>query len=386
VGVSGSVTPHPHLEPRSSADFPYPPTIEHPVSAWIDKTCKELGYHPLRVPRAILPVKAGARDACAYSGYCGSFGCSTNAKGSARAALIEPALATGRCDLRPHAKVFQLQSDAKGRVTRADYYAADGQTRSVSAHLFVVACQAIETSRLLLSSPGPAHPDGLGNRHGQLGRNLVFSAGGDMTYIQLALGTILARFLIGYFFIPAYYEREIYSPYEYMGRQLGPRVKNITTGLFMIGGILAQGARVYIAAKALQVVTGTDVTTSIVIIGVVSIGWTIMGGITTVVWTDAIQFLLFVVGAVAAVAFGDQAAVKAQLAHPEHEIFAKIMFAVIFGGAGRDFFFAKITREFLHLGQFFWQLEVHRLSLARFSMPRSGRARLALQPALPISF
>ena len=132
---------------------------------------------------------------------------------------------------------------------------------------------------------------------------LVFSAGGDMTYIQLALGTILARLLIGYFFIPAYYEREIYSPYEYMGRQLGPRVKSITTGLFMIGGILAQGARVYIAAKALQVVTGTDVVTSIVIIGVVSIGWTMMGGITAVVWTDAIQFLLFVVGAVAAVAF-----------------------------------------------------------------------------------
>jgi len=132
---------------------------------------------------------------------------------------------------------------------------------------------------------------------------LVFSAGGDMTYIQLALGTILARFIIGYFFIPAYYTREIYSPYEYMGRQLGPRVKNITTGLFMIGGILAQGARVYIAAKALQVVTGTDVTTSIVIIGAVSVGWTIMGGITTVVWTDAIQFLLFVIGAVAAVAF-----------------------------------------------------------------------------------
>ena len=132
---------------------------------------------------------------------------------------------------------------------------------------------------------------------------LVFSAGGDMTYIQLALGTILARFVIGYFFIPVYYEREIYSPYEYMGRQLGPRVRNVTTGLFMIGGILAQGARVYIAAKALQVITGTDVTTSIVIIGAVSIGWTVMGGITTVVWTDAIQFLLFVFGAVAAVVF-----------------------------------------------------------------------------------
>lgn len=132
---------------------------------------------------------------------------------------------------------------------------------------------------------------------------LVFSRGGDMTYIQLALGTILARVVIGYFFIPVYYQHEIYSPYEYMGNQLGPRVRNLTTGLFMIGGILAQGARVYIAAKALQVITGTDTTTSIVIIGVVSIGWTIMGGITTVIWTDAIQFVLFTVGAVAALAF-----------------------------------------------------------------------------------
>lgn len=132
---------------------------------------------------------------------------------------------------------------------------------------------------------------------------LVFSQGGDMTYIQLALGTIAARFVIGYLFIPVYYRREIYSPYEYMGDQLGARVRNITTGLFMIGGILAQGARVYIAAKALQVITGTDTATSIVIIGIVSIGWTIMGGITTVIWTDAIQCLLFTLGAVAALIF-----------------------------------------------------------------------------------
>ena len=132
---------------------------------------------------------------------------------------------------------------------------------------------------------------------------IVFSAGGDMTYIQLALGTILARFIIGYFFIPVYYQREIYSPYDYMGHQLGPRVKNITTLLFMLGGILAQGARVYIAAKALQVVTGADIATSIVIIGAVSVAWTVMGGITTVIWTDAIQFLLFTFGALAALYF-----------------------------------------------------------------------------------
>lgn len=129
---------------------------------------------------------------------------------------------------------------------------------------------------------------------------IVFSKGGDITYLQMAFGTIIARFIIGYFFIPVYYEREIYSPYDYMGNQLGNRVKKITSALFMIGAILAQGARVYIAAKALQVITGTDIVLSIIIIGGVSMLWTIIGGITTVIWTDAIQFLIFAVGAILA--------------------------------------------------------------------------------------
>ncbi|MBN2092610.1 sodium/solute symporter [candidate division KSB1 bacterium] len=132
---------------------------------------------------------------------------------------------------------------------------------------------------------------------------IVFSKGGDITYLQMAFGTIIARFVIGYFFIPAYYEREIYSPYDYMGNQLGYRVKKITSALFMVGAILAQGARVYIAAKALQVVTGTDITLSIILIGAVSMLWTIIGGITTVIWTDAIQFLIFAVGAILALVY-----------------------------------------------------------------------------------
>jgi choline dehydrogenase-like flavoprotein len=189
VGVSGRVTSHPQLEPRSTPDFPYPPTLEHPVSAWIDQACRELGHQPLPVARAILPQRADARDACSYSGYCGSYGCSTNAKGSARAALIEPALATGHCDLRAHSKVYRLVSDPKGRVVEARYYDREGSSHKVRAKLFVVACQAIESARLLLSSPGPAHPEGLGNRFGQLGRNLLFSAGGSgsgyFTYSKL---------------------------------------------------------------------------------------------------------------------------------------------------------------------------------------------------------
>ena len=86
VGISGKFIHHPHAEPRSTKDFPYPPTSEHPISALIDKACSKLGYHPLPTPRAILTRPQTDRRSCEYSGYCGSYGCSTGAKGSSRAA------------------------------------------------------------------------------------------------------------------------------------------------------------------------------------------------------------------------------------------------------------------------------------------------------------
>lgn len=181
VGVSGRVVKHPLLEPRSTADFPYAATAEHPISARIDSACRALGFHSLPTPRAILTEAAGKRRSCEYSGYCGSYGCSSGAKGSARAALLDRAVATGRCQIRPHAKVHRLLSDESGKISGAEYFDAGGDRQRVDAKIYVVACQAIETSRLLLYSTGPRHPHGLANRHGQVGRNLLFSAGGSGT-------------------------------------------------------------------------------------------------------------------------------------------------------------------------------------------------------------
>ena len=178
VGVSGKAEAHANAEPRSSADLPYPPTVEHPISQRIDGAAKTLGFHALRVPRAILSQPAMGRRSCEYSGFCGSFGCSSGAKGSSRAALLDHAVATGRCEIRPHAKVFRISTDDKGRISSVDFYARDNSVQRVDARIYVVACQAIESSRLLLASIGPKFPKGLANNHSQVGRNLLFSAGG----------------------------------------------------------------------------------------------------------------------------------------------------------------------------------------------------------------
>ncbi len=181
VGVSGRVVKHPFSEPRSTPDFPYPPTAEVPFAKWIDEACSSLGLHPLPVPRAILPYAALRRGGCSYSGYCGSYGCATGAKGSSRAALLNRAVSIGNCDIRAHAMVYLLESDTKGRVVSAHYFDIDNKKQKVTAKLFVVACQAVETSRLLLISKGPKFPNGLANSNGQVGKNLLFSSGGTVT-------------------------------------------------------------------------------------------------------------------------------------------------------------------------------------------------------------
>jgi len=139
--------------------------------------------------------------------------------------------------------------------------------------------------------------------------SVVARDGGDWTYLQIGLfGSLFARGLIAWLLVPAYYEKEIFSPYDYMGAKLGEGVKRTASGLFALGGILGQSARVYLTAVVLEVLLAdelawaaaqTGVPPLAVAVGVITLiamAWTLMGGIATVVWTDAVLFLLFLAG------------------------------------------------------------------------------------------
>src|SRR5690625_3899323 len=141
----------------------------------------------------------------------------------------------------------------------------------------------------------------------------VFRPGGNFGYLQLGIiGGLLARIIVATILVPAYYKREIYSPYDYMGNALGTKVRSMTTILFSFGGMLAQASRVYLTALILMLVLFEPLTAladatpfsaltwAVIIIGIVSVGWTMMGGIATVVWTDLILFGIFVIGAIVA--------------------------------------------------------------------------------------
>lgn len=146
---------------------------------------------------------------------------------------------------------------------------------------------------------------------------VVFREGGDFTYLQLGLiGTLLARLIVGYVLVPAYYRREIYSPYDFIGIHLGSPAREVTTALFALGGVLSQSARLYLTALVLDTILGTTwlgwlhdwtgistLTGAVWTIGALAVAWTLLGGITTVIWTDVLLFFLFLTGGVVSLGF-----------------------------------------------------------------------------------
>ena len=125
---------------------------------------------------------------------------------------------------------------------------------------------------------------------------MVFALKGDWTYLQWGIGSIIARFIVGYYLVPIYYQREIFSPYDFMGHRLGEPVKRLVTALFSLGAILGQSVRVLVTAIILKAVTGMEMSYCIVIIGAFALLWTLMGGMRTVIWTDVMQFGVFIIG------------------------------------------------------------------------------------------
>jgi choline dehydrogenase-like flavoprotein len=179
VGISGKFMPHKFEAPRTRAQFTQAPTKENAVVALLDKSCKTLGVTSLVTPRAILSEKKGNREACYYSNFCGSYGCSSGGKSSSREALLKPALASGNLTLLTNTHVKYLHS-SKDEVRYAVVVnTITGKETKIRGKIFVVAAQAHESVRLLLNSANNHHPHGLANSSGELGKNLLFSGGGS---------------------------------------------------------------------------------------------------------------------------------------------------------------------------------------------------------------
>ncbi len=120
--------------------------------------------------------------------------------------------------------------------------------------------------------------------------------GGNFLFLQLALGYILGRCIIAWFLLPQYMRGDLFSAYEVLRTRFDVTVQRVASGLFLLTRTVADGLRIYLTALLLQYI-GWGVGPSILMVGVVTIVYTYLGGMKAVLWTDVIQFAVKIAGA-----------------------------------------------------------------------------------------
>ena len=121
---------------------------------------------------------------------------------------------------------------------------------------------------------------------------------GDWTFLQLSIGYIIGRICVSIFLLPQYFKYGISSIYEILGKKFGKDIQKVASSIFLITRILADGVRFLATAVIVQLITGWSLPFSVLIIGLVTLIYTLNGGIRTVVWVDSVQFMLYLVGGV----------------------------------------------------------------------------------------
>jgi SSS family transporter len=163
-----------------------------------------------------------------------------------------------------------------------DYFVGE---RSLSWWAVCFSIVATETSTLtVISVPGVAYLGAYG-------------------FVELAFGYLLGRIIVAIFLLPLYARGNLVSAYEYLGQRFGPSVQGLASATFLITRLLAEGVRLFASAIPIALLLAAmgvraNYLEIIVVLAGVTVAYTYIGGIRAVVWTDAIQMMLYIGGAI----------------------------------------------------------------------------------------
>ena len=167
--------------------------------------------------------------------------------------------------------LYGIWSGRYSRTTSA-YFLAE---RTLPWYAVMLSVVATETSVLtFISVPGIAYR-------------------GNWFFLQLAFGYIIGRVAVSLLLLPLYYAKGITSIYQYIGQRFGARVQKVTSAVFMVTRILADGVRFFATALLVQTLLPLTIPQAVLLVGGVTLVYTLAGGIRSVVWMDTVQFVLY---------------------------------------------------------------------------------------------
>jgi SSS family solute:Na+ symporter len=159
--------------------------------------------------------------------------------------------------------------------TVSDYLLADRSLPWYAVAFSIMATQASAVT--FISTTGQAYADG-------------------MRFIQFYFGLPIAMILVSAFFAPRFRNANVYTAYEYLEKRFDVKTRALVSLIFLIQRGLACGMVLYAPAVVLTVILGWDDQMTTLLMGVVVIVYTVMGGIRAVAWTDFQQMLIMMVG------------------------------------------------------------------------------------------
>ncbi len=136
--------------------------------------------------------------------------------------------------------------------------------------------------------------------------------GGNIAFIQMIIGYVIARIILAVVLVLHYFKGEIYSPYQLFANAFGSSARQTAGGFFLLSETLAAGVRVYVASIPVKLMlgdrllgfgTGDPILGAILLFVILSLLYTYIGGVKAVIWTDAVQFVLFLLGGFYALAY-----------------------------------------------------------------------------------
>jgi len=166
---------------------------------------------------------------------------------------------------------------SQSNKTSSDYFKGGGSIPWGVAMLSIV---ATETSVLTFAGiPGIAYKSG-------------------WWFIQLSLGYIIGRTLVSFYLLPKYFSSDVISIYEVIGSHYGPSIHKFSSLVFLVTRLLADGIRFLLTAILFDVLTGWGIVNSVLIIGLITLLYSYLGGIKSIIWIDSIQFIIYLGGGI----------------------------------------------------------------------------------------
>jgi len=171
IGVAGDDSQNPFAPWRNK---PHPmPAFKHNTEArMLEAAAKKAGFHPFSIPMLRNSEPYHGRGECIHVRNCVGFACPVGAKNGTQNTVIPTAIRTGNCELRINSQVVEIMTNDQGKVTGVAYFDKQDRKLQQTADIVVLAASATETPRLMLNSASRHYPEGIGNRHDWVGRNL----------------------------------------------------------------------------------------------------------------------------------------------------------------------------------------------------------------------